>query len=60
MQYGDQKLNNDFLVSYFGAPYQPSDNESAYSFEPSRETRHSQRDAHLLHLRLEVYVVLGH
>ncbi|CAJ1785667.1 unnamed protein product [Sphenostylis stenocarpa] len=55
MQYGDMKFNNDFLATYIGAPPYTSHNENAYSFEPSTQTRRiSQRDAHLLHLKLEL------
>ncbi|KAK7395751.1 hypothetical protein VNO78_16318 [Psophocarpus tetragonolobus] len=54
MKYGDDKLKNDLLANYIGA--NPSLDENAYSFEPSTtQTRLvNQRDAHLLHLRLEL------
>ncbi|RDX76791.1 hypothetical protein CR513_43174, partial [Mucuna pruriens] len=63
MQYGDRKFNNDFLATFIGAKptsvndkYNPTSSANAYSFEPSTpQTRLiSQRDAHLLHLRLEL------
>ncbi|TKY63156.1 Vacuolar-processing enzyme [Spatholobus suberectus] len=61
MQYGDRKFINDFLATYIGAPPGLNDNptsfaNASYSFEPSTtQTRLiSQRDAHLLHLRLEL------
>lgn len=58
MQYGDKELNNDSLAIYIGA-LAPSLNENAHSFEQSTTQTKliSQRDARLLHLRLEV--ILG-
>nr|KYP38665.1 Vacuolar-processing enzyme [Cajanus cajan] len=57
-QYGDRKFENDTLATYIGAPVKtnPTNSANAYSFEPySPQTRHvSQRDAHLLYLKLEL------
>ncbi|KAK7395749.1 hypothetical protein VNO78_16316 [Psophocarpus tetragonolobus] len=53
-QYGDTNMGNDFLATYIGPT--PILYENTYSFEPSttQTTLISQRDANLLHLRLEL------
>ncbi|KAL2320214.1 hypothetical protein Fmac_029183 [Flemingia macrophylla] len=65
-QYGDRKFKNDFLATYFGErvshndEYNPTNSaNNAHSFEPyTPQTRLvTQRDAHLLHLRLQLQKV---
>jgi hypothetical protein len=63
MQYGDLKINNDFLVTYIGAD--PTKiNDHGYALYPTSvdhnlnsptPTRYiSQRDAHLFYLKTKV------
>ncbi|XP_027348046.1 vacuolar-processing enzyme delta-isozyme-like [Abrus precatorius] len=63
MQYGDKKLKNDFLDTYFGGArpasvgdeYHQTNYANSYSFEPSTQTRVvNQHDAHLLYLSHKV------
>jgi hypothetical protein len=63
MQYGDLKINNDFLASYIGA-HPTKINDHGYALNPTSvdhnlnyptPTRYiSQRDAHLFYLKTKV------
>jgi hypothetical protein len=50
MQYGDLKINNDFLATYIGA-HPTNINDHGYALYP---TSVSQRDARLMHLKTKV------
>jgi hypothetical protein len=50
MQYGDLKINNDFLATYIGA-HSTKINDHGYALYP---TSVSQRDARLMYLKTKV------